>query len=87
MQLNETNIDKINSYKLYVARNASCRYANITEKKLRCFICLNHGRNIYNCLKKNWCYLCKGLNNLAICNNRDIKETPENTNVNFLLPK
>ena len=35
MQLNETNIDKISWYKLHVARNASCRYANITEKKIK----------------------------------------------------
>ena len=33
MQFNETNIDKINWYKLHVARNASYRYANIMEKK------------------------------------------------------
>ena len=47
------------------------------------FICLNHGHISQNCLKKNWCYFCKGLHNSAICNNKDKKETPENTNVNF----
>ena len=47
------------------------------------FICLDQERNRQNCLEKNWCYLSKGLNNLAICNNRDMKETPENTNVFF----
>ena len=49
----------------------------------RCFICLNQGYISQNCLKKNGCYFCKGLHNSAICNNRDQKETSENTNVNF----
>ena len=49
----------------------------------RCFICLNQGHINQNCSKKNGCYFCKGLHNSAICNNRDKKEAPENTNVNF----
>ena len=49
----------------------------------RCFICLNQGRNSQNCLKKNGCCFCKGLYNSTIGNNKDKKETPENTNVNF----
>ena len=49
----------------------------------RCFICLNQGHISQNCSKKNGCHFCKGLNNSAICNNRDKKETSENTNVNF----
>ena len=49
----------------------------------RCFICLNQGHISQNCSKKNGCYFCKGLHNSAICNNRDKKETSENTNVNF----
>ena len=49
----------------------------------RCFICLNQGHISQNCSKKNGCYFCKGLHNSAICNSRDKKETPGNTNVNF----
>ena len=43
MQLNETNIHKINWYKLHVTRNASCHYANITEKKEQLMISPSSG--------------------------------------------
>ena len=46
-------------------------------------LCLNQGLMSQNCLKKNGCYFCKGSYNSAICNNRDKKERPENTNANF----
>ena len=37
----------------------------------RCSICLNQVHISQNCLKNNGCCFCKGLNNSAICNNRD----------------
>ena len=71
----------------------SDRFSVITDMEIRkiflrnhkrCFICLNQGYISHNCSKKNGCYFCKGLHNSTICNNRHKKETPENTNVNFL---